>query len=417
MDERRNKEERRTNKMKKKILIALIAVCTVLFAFGMVNASAAEIVDSGTCGDNLTWTLDDSGTLTISGSGMMNSYDSYPSYSPWYSYRSSIKQVVIGDSVASIGKYAFFNLDNLTNVTIGDSVTSINDCAFNDCDNLADINFPDSVTTIGSFVSMNCDSLKSVTIGANMTNIGYQMFDGCVSLISITIPNSVTKIEYNAFGYSPNLTTVNYNGTVASWNKITIQDGNTDLTDATRNYFWYVTYIDENGDVIQKDMITPNATASLPEISVEEGCEAKFYLDEAYTTEFAITTPITENTTLYVKISEKQFVPYTINSITIKNTSGNEFAEIPVGTFLATVSITNNCSDSDNMVVLASYSASGAFSGLMYISVEDMPIGSTFKLSIPVDNSKGDVAKLKAFCWESFNALTPLGKSVSYPAE
>lgn len=31
-------------------------------------AAAAEI-DSGTCGDGLTWTLDDAGTLTVSGAG------------------------------------------------------------------------------------------------------------------------------------------------------------------------------------------------------------------------------------------------------------------------------------------------------------------------------------------------------------
>ena len=56
--------------MKKKILITLISVCTILFAFGMVNASA-ETVANGECGDNLTWALDDEGTLAISGSGSM----------------------------------------------------------------------------------------------------------------------------------------------------------------------------------------------------------------------------------------------------------------------------------------------------------------------------------------------------------
>ena len=34
-----------------------------------LTASAAE---SGTCGENLTWTLDDEGTLTISGTGAMD---------------------------------------------------------------------------------------------------------------------------------------------------------------------------------------------------------------------------------------------------------------------------------------------------------------------------------------------------------
>ena len=54
---------------------------------------------SGTCGDNLTWTLDtESGILTISGTGAMYNFE-YPNYAPWYSSRSSIKTVIIEDGV------------------------------------------------------------------------------------------------------------------------------------------------------------------------------------------------------------------------------------------------------------------------------------------------------------------------------
>ena len=59
-------------------------------------AEAAEPVPtSGTCGENLTWTLDDAGTLTISGKGdMKNYYKDDPS--PWSRFPSnSIKKVVI----------------------------------------------------------------------------------------------------------------------------------------------------------------------------------------------------------------------------------------------------------------------------------------------------------------------------------
>ena len=53
----------------------------------------------------------------------------------------------------------------------------------------------------------------------------------------------------------------------------------------------------------------------------------------------------------------------------------------------------------------------------MYIQTEEIPIGSTIKLSIPVDNTSGDVAELKAFCWESFGVITPMGNSVSFPTK
>ncbi len=58
--------------MKRKVF-SLILVLSLLAVLIPCTASA-EIIDSGTCGENLTWTLDDAGTLTISGSGAMNNY-------------------------------------------------------------------------------------------------------------------------------------------------------------------------------------------------------------------------------------------------------------------------------------------------------------------------------------------------------
>ena len=56
--------------MKKLWTLALTACLFVAILLTLpVNARAAEIVDSGTCGDNLTWSLDNGGTLTISGTG------------------------------------------------------------------------------------------------------------------------------------------------------------------------------------------------------------------------------------------------------------------------------------------------------------------------------------------------------------
>lgn len=72
---------------------------------GTITVSAAS--DSGTCGDNLTWSFDtETGVLDITGSGAMTNY-SFSSHAPWYSYRSSVKTVNIGNNVTSIGSYAF----------------------------------------------------------------------------------------------------------------------------------------------------------------------------------------------------------------------------------------------------------------------------------------------------------------------
>ncbi len=133
--------------MKRKILI-LFAVLTVMFAVPVI--ANAEIIDSGECGAdgaNVTWTLDDAETLTISGEGDMDDYDLFSS--PWYDNISTIKKVIIDQGVTSIGNEAFRDCESLTSITIPNSVTSIGDDAFYYCTSLTSIRIPDSVTNIG----------------------------------------------------------------------------------------------------------------------------------------------------------------------------------------------------------------------------------------------------------------------------
>lgn len=74
--------------------------------------SVRSTTNSGTCGTNLTWTLDSAGTLTISGTGAMDNYyydESKTPWSdcPWHEYRSAVRKVIIEDGVTSIGSDAF----------------------------------------------------------------------------------------------------------------------------------------------------------------------------------------------------------------------------------------------------------------------------------------------------------------------
>ncbi len=168
------------------------------------KASAEEL--SGTCGDNLTWSLDtETGELLITGTGEMFIYDSSP---PWGNYRSSIKSVTITDGVTTIGAWAFSSCTSLISITIPDSVTAIGERAFESCTGLISVIIPDSVTTIGNHTFYNCTSLTNVTIPDGVTTIEDFVFCNCTSLISITIPDSVTAIETNAFYRCTSLTSV-----------------------------------------------------------------------------------------------------------------------------------------------------------------------------------------------------------------
>ena len=161
-------------------------------------SAKAEI--SGTCGANLKWHLTDDGVLTISGKGEM--YDYQFDSRPWQNH--IVKRLIIGDSVTTIGEFAFYGCRSLTSVAIPNSVTTISKRAFRDCSSLTSVTIGNSVTTIGDGAFGDCSSLTSVTIPNSVTTIGVGVFSGCYSLISVTIPNSVTTIGgYTFFDCKP----------------------------------------------------------------------------------------------------------------------------------------------------------------------------------------------------------------------
>ena len=189
------------------------------------TATPAEppVPTSGTCGENLTWKIED-GVLTISGTGAMTGYP--PSQSPWAAAK--IRSVVIESGVTSIGSHAFSDCSSLTSVEIPNSITFIDQGAFSGCSNLASITIPDGVTTIRSGAFRNCSSLTSITIPDSVTTIGEGVFYHCTGLADdkgfvivrnmlcdyfgkgadVVVPTGVTKIDIGAFEWCSSLASI-----------------------------------------------------------------------------------------------------------------------------------------------------------------------------------------------------------------
>jgi len=112
--------------MKKILLSTMLSLFFAISSFAQFSGYCGGEGD----GTNLTWSLSDN-VLTISGTGRMAGYDSSNGV-PWRIYRQSIERVVIGNSVTSIGGYAFYYCSSLTSITVNWEMPIVSGFAFSD---------------------------------------------------------------------------------------------------------------------------------------------------------------------------------------------------------------------------------------------------------------------------------------------
>ena len=181
--------------MKKKL--AWVALASIVLIIFFCCTAFAENVASGTCGENLTWTLDNQGKLTIVGSGDMDDYRI--DRVPWYSNKYLITSVIIQGTVKKIGEYAFSDCSNLSTISFPDSLTNIAPRAFSGCEKLDNINLPSGVTSIAEGTFYRCTSLKNIELPNGVVIIHPNAFSDCRSLTEFTLPESVRIIGDGAF--------------------------------------------------------------------------------------------------------------------------------------------------------------------------------------------------------------------------
>ncbi|MGL0834846.1 leucine-rich repeat protein [Faecalibacterium duncaniae] len=217
--------------MKKRFVSLLLAISMILslmpvsavtaFAEG-ANNGAVKIIAEGNCGaenggENLKWTLDNNGVLTISGDGAMGNYGYYNSPG-WYQHTNEIKSVVFNGKITNIGAWAFYGYTNIKKVSyrgyvgtadnaLPESVTTIGACAFIDTGVEGTLELPKNLTAIGSSAFSGCTKLTGpLVIPKGIKRIERDTFCECGFTGTLTIPEGVTIIEKSAFNGCESLT-------------------------------------------------------------------------------------------------------------------------------------------------------------------------------------------------------------------
>ena len=224
------------------MILSLMPVSAVTAFAESENGGEVTTVDSGYCGaddggENLRWTLDNNGVLTITGSGAMKDYPRYENQRPdWYlNHKDSIRSVVLDNKITHIGDYAFDGCTSIKSVrytgytgnagvALPESVTTIGVHAFSDTgvtgtlklpehlteiDSLAfyhcrklngELKLPDTVKEIGGFAFNRCGFTGKLKVPASLENIGNDAFESCSGLTGkLTFPSKMNEIDFSIF--------------------------------------------------------------------------------------------------------------------------------------------------------------------------------------------------------------------------
>ena len=159
------------------------------------NNSVTSSTSSGTLNGLIRWSLDEEGTLIISGTGQMPNYSMFP----WEGIKAQIIKVVIENGITSVAGSAFNNCGHLKTVLIPQTVTVIEGSAFENCEELTTVGLSNGLKFINMRAFANCKGIKKITIPSTVTNIFESAFQGCTGLESVYVPNSVIGISAAAF--------------------------------------------------------------------------------------------------------------------------------------------------------------------------------------------------------------------------
>ncbi len=184
-------------------LLLFLAFLAAVVAHAPLRVRGAEI--SGQCGEEVTWSLSESGTLTLAGNGATSEFSQ--DLTPWAGARARITRVVVEEGVTEIGSFAFSGCPALERASLPATLVRIGTGAFRDCPAFARVDLP-AAKIIGSSAFYGCTSLEEIALPEGTERIEAAAFFRCANLCKVTLPQSLLRIGERAFAGCESLTSL-----------------------------------------------------------------------------------------------------------------------------------------------------------------------------------------------------------------
>ena len=373
-----------------------------------------------------------------------------------------LTSVKIPDGVTAIGDSAFSRCRNLTDVSIPDGVTTIGSSAFYDCSSLTSVTIPESVTSIGSRAFSYCDALadvsitdldawfqiefadgfaspfyyaknlylngqlvESLEIPGSVSVIPAGLFRNAACLKRVAIPRSLAGVAANAFENCTNITEVFYEGSESEWTNLPISAGKDPLKNAQvyfgstlENYYCRITVAVSDGGRVTVDHTTAKVGETVTVTAAPyPGYELAAICVDGTDIE-GDTFTVTGNHVVSARFTRVPVVggneDFRLEGLSVRTAAGETLQELPAESLLVTVAVKHLKETGSGTILLAQYDSLGRYRGLMWLTLDEMPQGMTLRVTLPVDNSGGEIANLKVFVVEDLTSPLPVGTPVSF---
>ena len=138
----------------------------------------------------------------------------------------NLRVLSLPESLRSIGDYAFADCVSLPEAVLPQGLTELGGYAFFGCTGLGAAQLPESLSQLGAYAFRGCVCLRELQLPEGLPAVPEGLCYDCFALQAVRVPGSAQSIEPYAFYRCAILTRLEFSGTRAQWEALSVGQGN-----------------------------------------------------------------------------------------------------------------------------------------------------------------------------------------------